>query len=136
MADKHQEAGSVLDIAAQVIKLPVQFTVSTAKKIDSRVVSFVLILAVVFATGWAGARATDSSRAQATTDPAPSLQEAGLVGGTPIGVTVPDVGVLDGVTITGTWIKAPPGSETQEYIVSVSFQRRFRLTAMTRAAKP
>jgi hypothetical protein len=25
------------------------------------------------------------------------------------------------VTITGTWIKAPPGSENQEYMVSVTF---------------
>lgn len=118
---RQEEASSMLDIAAQVIKFPVQVTVSAAKKIDSRVVSFALILALVFFFGWVGGRITGSSKVQAAVSLGQSPPEAGLLGGTPIGVSVPDVGVLDGVTITGTWIKAPPGSENQEYIVSVSF---------------
>ncbi|MGC1287091.1 MAG: hypothetical protein WA895_29585, partial [Streptosporangiaceae bacterium] len=111
----------MLDISAQVVRFPVKVIAVTVRKLDWRVVSFILVVSVVFASGWAGARVMASSKAQIATNPPSSTQEAGLVGGTPIGVSVPDVGVLDGVTITGTWIKAPPGSENQEYMVSVTF---------------
>lgn len=120
-APKRQDSGSMLNISAQVVSLPVKAIAFTFRKFDWRVASFVLVVSVVFASGWVGARVTASSKAQITTNPASSPQEAGLVGGTPIGVSVSDVGVLDGVTITGTWIKAPPGSENQEYMVSVTF---------------
>lgn len=120
-AHQHQSSGGMLDISAQVVRFPVKVIAVTVRKLDWRVVSFILVVSVVFASGWAGARVMASSKAQIATNPPSSTQEAGLVGGTPIGVSVTDVGVLDGVTITGTWIKAPPGSENQEYMVSVTF---------------
>jgi hypothetical protein len=120
-AHKRQSSGGMFDISAQVVKFPVKVVTFTFRKLDWRVASFILIVSVVFASGWAGARVMASSKGQITASPPSSAQEAGLVGGTPIGVSVPDVGVLDGVSITGTWIKAPPGSENQEYMVSVTF---------------
>jgi hypothetical protein len=38
-----------------------------------------------------------------------------------VAATVPDVGVLDGVTITNIWIKQAPGQTYQEYIIGVTF---------------
>lgn len=46
----------------------------------------------------------------------PSMAEA-----VPVATSAPDVGLLDGVTITNTWIKQLPGRSTQSYMIGIQF---------------
>lgn len=45
----------------------------------------------------------------------------GIVDATPLGVSVANVGVLQSVTILGTWTKTPPGGKDQWDMVTVKF---------------
>lgn len=122
----HRASGGVLKIAEKVT-VPFNVAVSAANKNPRGVTGLLVIVALVFSAGWlVGSKTANqgqSLHATRATTTAESLRDASIINGTPLGVRVGDVGVLEGVTISSTWIKAPPGSTDQWYMVSITFPR-------------
>jgi hypothetical protein len=55
--------------------------------------------------------------------PGPSPPDPSTAAVVPISANVPNVGLLDGVTITGTWIKQLPKHPGQSYMIGIAFPK-------------
>jgi hypothetical protein len=73
-------------------------------------------LVVIVVAAFAAGRGSGYLVTLSPSPPDPSLAEA-----VPMAATTQDVGLLDGVTITNTWIKQLPGHSTQSYIIGIQF---------------
>ncbi len=104
----HQGSTSFLDFVAQLVIGPVRATLHCTRR-NWQVAVVVLAVAAIFGAGWCVRVVAAHASPQS------------IIDASPVGARAADVGVLDGVTITGTWTKTPPGSQNQEYVVSIEF---------------
>lgn len=122
----HQASGDIRKIIKEAPVQSARVTLSAVIKSPKGIAGLLLSAGLIFLAGWlTGGKVTGEGQSShgADTTPAQSRHQPSVVDGTPVGARVSDVGVLDGVTISGTWTKTPPKSQTQWYMVSVTFPR-------------